>query len=58
MKMPLSNTDALNNGMGSPDLMSRSLRSPSAVDLIPSATSVNASRNRADPTFGPVMSSA
>ena len=48
----------LNSGMGSRDLTSRSLRSASAVDLMPSATSVRASRNKADPTFGPALSSS
>jgi hypothetical protein len=50
--------DGLNSGMGSRDLDSRSLRSPSAADLIPSATSASASRNSADPLAGPSLSSA
>ena len=58
MKVSPSYTDGLNSGMGSRDLTSRSFRSASAADLIPSATSVSASRNKADPTFGPAMSSA
>ena len=58
MKVPEpSYSDGLNSGMGSPDRASRSLRSPSAADLIPSATSASASRNRADPLFGPASSS-
>src|SRR6185369_5083261 len=43
--------------MGSPDLASRSLRSPSAADLIPSATSASASRNSIEPLAGPWLSS-
>ena len=58
MKVSPSYTDGLNSGIGSRDLTSRSLRSASAVDLIPSATSVRASRNKADPTRGPAVSSA
>ena len=58
MKVPEpSYSDALNSGMGRPDRASRSLRSPSAADLIPSATSASASRNRTDPLFGPASSS-
>jgi hypothetical protein len=58
MKVPEpSYSDGLNSGMGSPDRASRSLRSPSAADLIPPATSASASRNRADPLFGPASSS-
>jgi hypothetical protein len=58
MKIPEpSYSDALNSGMGSLDRVSRSLRSPSAADLIPSATSVSASRNSTDPAFGPASSS-
>ena len=58
MKVPVSSySDGLNSGMGSPDPASRSLRSPSAADLIPSATSVSASRNSTDPAFGPAPSS-
>jgi hypothetical protein len=57
-KVPCSSySDGLNSGMGSPDLASRSLRSPSAADLIPSAISVSASRNSIDPLAGPAPSS-
>ena len=49
---------ALKSGIGSPDRASRSLRSPSAADLIPTATSVSASRNNAEPALGPALSSA
>ena len=52
-----SYSDGLNSGMGSPDRASRSLRSPSAADLIPSATSASASRNSTDPLVGPGSSS-
>jgi hypothetical protein len=59
MKVPASSySDGLNSGMGSLDLASRSLRSPSAADLIPSATSASASRNSIDPLAGPWLSSA
>src|SRR5438067_1950236 len=58
-KFPCSSySDGLNSGMGSPDLASRSLRSPSAADLIPSATSASASRNSIEPLAGPWLSSA
>ena len=50
-------SDGLNSGVGSRALTSRSLRSASAVDLIPSATSASAARNRADPDFWPPASS-
>jgi len=53
-----ANSVALNSGIGRFDLASRSFRSPSAADLIPSATSDNASRNSADPTAGPAASSS
>jgi AraC-like DNA-binding protein len=57
-KFPCSSySDGLNSGMGSPDLASRSLRSPSAADLIPSATSASASRNSTEPLAGPWLSS-
>jgi len=57
-KMPSpSYSDGLNSGMGSPDRASRSRRSPSAADLIPSVTSASASRNSTDPAFGPASSS-
>ena len=54
----VSYSEALNSGIGRPDFASRSLRSPSAAERIPSATSVRASRNSADPTLGPALSSA
>ena len=59
MKVPsAAYSDGLNSGIGSLALTSRSLRSASAVDLIPSATSASATRNKADPVFGPPASSA
>ena len=57
MNVPSWYSDGLNSGMGSPDLASRSLRSPSAADLIPSVTSASASRNSADPLTDPSFSS-
>ena len=57
-KFPCSSySEGLNNGMGRPDLASRSLRSPSAADLIPSATSASASRNSIEPLADPWLSS-
>ena len=57
-KFPCSSySDGLYSGMGRPDLASRSLRSPSAADLIPSATSASASRNSIEPLADPWLSS-
>jgi AraC-like DNA-binding protein len=59
MNVPsLSYSAGLNSGIGIFALTSRSLRSASATDRIPSATSASASRNSAEPTFGPAASSA
>ena len=50
-----SYSDGLNRGIGSRAVLITSRRSPSAVDLMPSATSVRTERNIAEPLTGPVL---
>ena len=48
-------SDGLNSGVGSRAVLITSRRSPSAVDLMPSATSARTERNNAEPLTGPVL---
>src|SRR5208337_4376447 len=50
--------DGLNSGIGSRAVLIRSRRSPSAVDLMPSATSARTERNIAESFMGPFVSSS
>ena len=50
-----SYSDGLNSGIGSRAVPITSRRSPSAVDLIPSATSARTERNIAEPLTGPIL---
>ena len=52
-------SDGLNRGIGSRAVPDRGRgRSPSAVDLMPSATSARTERNVAEPLTGPILSSS